>query len=339
MRTKWNCSSCQMSSDRLYNVRRHIQRRHGGMGEPVSYNSRQCYKDTNPENFHFPFAYSHHVPSSSLIRKENSDKNFSDFLEHQILQPLRKIVEVKNLISQLSTIQPQQQRIMSGDGVYPTIASTTFDTSESNNNLSEYSRSEDYVNDYSEIVGYRGHVCEKCTIINIDTIFRHNDGESGQIETTHTCSSKRLADAQLKLDKDRIIITDLYKKLPEVMKKKVNSWTKNSAYLVAMEMPPTAALNNCFEINPTDDSHWAVRAIKDKQTILNDEELSDFLCKVRDSTYAAFKVIAPSSQQQQQQESSTRCYLMIITDNKIELSVELLLQYIADLSDRFQIIR
>jgi hypothetical protein len=75
----------------------------------------------------------------------------------------------------------------------------------------------------------------------------------------------------------------------------------------------------------------AARAIKDKQTILNDEELSDFLCKVRNATYASFKVISPSSQQQQQ-ESSTCRYLMIIIDNKIKLSFELLLQYIADLS-------
>ena len=78
-----------------------------------------------------------------------------------------------------------------------------------------------------------------------------------------------------------------------------------------------------------------MRAIKDKQTILNDEELSDFLCKVRNATYASyasFKVISPSSQQQQQQESSTCRYLMIIIDNKIKLSFELLLQYIADLS-------
>jgi len=59
------------------------------------------------------------------------------------------------------------------------------------------------------------------------------------------------------------------------------------------------------------------------------------LCKVRNATYASFKVISPSSQQQQQQqqqESSTCHYLMIIIDNKIKLSFELLLQYIADLS-------
>lgn len=37
-------------------------------------------------------------------------------------------------------------------------------------------------------------------------------------------------------------------------------------------MPPNAAENNSFEISPTHENHWAARAIKNKQTILNDEE-------------------------------------------------------------------
>jgi hypothetical protein len=331
MKPKWNCPHCEMSSTRQWNLRRHIARRHGGMDESGMYGTTQYYKDMNPENFGFPFAYSHYKSLSFLTQKEKSDKKFSDVLENQILQPLRKLVEYKNLISQLSTTQPKQQRIAPVGGVYTNIPSTTFDSGESNNNLSEHFRFDDDL----AIVGYRGHVCEKCSIISIATIFRYKDGESGQIETKHTCNSKRLDDAQLEPNNDKTI-ADLYEKLPELMKKKVNSWTKNSAYLVASEIPANVALNNCFEITPTNENHWAARAIKDKQTILNDDELSDFLCKVRDSTYAAFKVITSSSQQQQ--ESSTRCYLMIITDSKINFSVELLLQYIADLSDTFQLI-
>ena len=94
-----------MSSTRHWNVERHIQRQHGGMDEPVRYDTMQYYKDMNSENFRFPFAYSHHPSSASLIPKEKSDKNFSEFLEHQILQPLRKMVEYKNLLGQLSTMQ------------------------------------------------------------------------------------------------------------------------------------------------------------------------------------------------------------------------------------------
>jgi hypothetical protein len=303
------------------------------MYEPVRDEKMQYLGETNPQNLHLPLDYSHSTSSFPfLTRKDKSDKKFSDILEAQNLL-LRKVIEFMSLRSQLFTIQQQQQRLMPGS-VYYSMPSMTLDMGESNNKLSEQSRFED--DDYSEKIGYRGHVCEKCLIINIDTIFRHNDRENGQIESKHMCNSKRLDDARLEPNKDKTI-NDLYEKLSEIMKKKVNSWTENSAYLVAIEMLPNVALNNCCEITPTDENHWAARAIKDKQTILNDEELSDFLCKVRNATYASFKVISPSSQQQQQQqqqqqESSTCRYLMIIIDNKIKLSFELLLQYIADLS-------
>jgi hypothetical protein len=301
------------------------------MYEPVRDEKMQYLGETNPQNLHLPLDYSHSTSSFPfLTRKDKSDKKFSDILEAQNLL-LRKVIEFMSLRSQLFTIQQQQQRLMPGS-VYYSMPSMTLDMGESNNKLSEQSRFED--DDYSEKIGYRGHVCEKCLIINIDTIFRHNDRENGQNESKHMCNSKRLDDARLEPNKDKTI-NDLYEKLSEIMKKKVNSWTENSAYLVAIEMLPNVALNNCCEITPTDENHWAARAIKDKQTILNDEELSDFLCKVRNATYASFKVISPSSQQQQQQqqqESSTCHYLMIIIDNKIKLSFELLLQYIADLS-------
>jgi hypothetical protein len=323
MKTKiWNCPNCEMSSKRHGNVKRHIQRRHRTMGEPVSYDTMQYYKDMTPQNFRFPLAYSHHTSLSFLTPKEKPHKNFSDFLEDQILQPLRKVVEYKNLVSQLSTMQ-QQTGIMPDCGVYPSMPSMTFDRAESNDNLSGYSRFEDN-DDYSEIVGYRGHVCERCLIINIDTIFRLNYRENGQIEAKHRCNSKLLDDARLEPDKDKII-TNQYKRVSEIMKKNVNSWTNNSAYVVSIEIPPNAAVNNCFEITPTDENHWAARAIKNKQTILIDEEILDFLCKARNATCAYFKVSSPYSRQQQQQEFSTRCYLMMITDSKIKDSFAQLL--------------
>ncbi|MCC2647484.1 MAG: hypothetical protein K0R16_287 [Nitrososphaeraceae archaeon] len=192
-------------------------------------------------------------------------------------------------------------------------------------NLSEQSRFEDYY--YLETIGYRGRVCEKCLIINIDTIFRVNYRENGQIEAKHRCNSKLLADAQLEPDKDKVIANQ-YKKLSEIMKKKVNLWTKNSAHVVSIEIPPNVALNNCFDITPTDENHWAARAIKNKQTILNNDEIPDFLCKARNATCAYFKVISSDSLQQQQrqeQEFPTRCYLMMITGSKIKDSFAQLL--------------
>jgi hypothetical protein len=100
-------------------------------------------------------------------------------------------------------------------------------------------------------------VCEKCLIIDINTIYRRENEQNGQIEMTHICSSQRLNDAQQKLkpDKDKII-TNLYEKLPEVMKKKVNSWTNNQTRIVAAEVPSShTATNNCFDLSSTNQNH------------------------------------------------------------------------------------
>lgn len=74
---KWNCPNCQMSSTRHWNMHRHIDRRHVGMGEPITDDTAQYYKDMNPQNFHFPFDYSHHTSLSFLTRKGKTDKKFS----------------------------------------------------------------------------------------------------------------------------------------------------------------------------------------------------------------------------------------------------------------------
>lgn len=99
------------------------------MSEPVRCDTMHYHKDTNPQNLHFPFAYFHDTSLSFLGRKEKPHKDFSDLLEDQILQPLRKVIEYKNLVSQLSTIQPQQQQriIPGGDGIlYPNMPSMTL---------------------------------------------------------------------------------------------------------------------------------------------------------------------------------------------------------------------
>jgi hypothetical protein len=55
-------------------------------------------------------------------------------------------------------------------------------------------------------------------------------------------------------------------------------------------------------------NNWIARAIRDKLTILNDEELEDFCQKVKHATFAFFKVKTDD-------EGSTHFYLMTITNN------------------------
>jgi hypothetical protein len=74
------------------------------------------------------------------------------------------------------------------------------------------------------------------------------------------------------------------------MKKTVKSWTNNQTRIVAIEVPSHTTANNCFDLSPTNENHWAARVVKDKQAFLNDEELSEFLQKVRNATCAFFRI-------------------------------------------------
>jgi hypothetical protein len=87
--------------------------------------------------------------------------------------------------------------------------------------------------------------------------------------------------------------------LPEYLKKTIKGWTKNKAYLTAIELPcypPDNAIKLMQTINPqnsitlqysnekiielvspsNEQNDWATRAINNKLTTLNDEEIRDF---------------------------------------------------------------
>jgi hypothetical protein len=109
-----------------------------------------------------------------------------------------------NLHDQLCT--RQQQQVM--PTVYPGMSSMISNIVESNNNSTSYNLSEPFQFDDLETIGYRGHVCKRCLLIHPLAIYHHKNGQTGNIEMKHQCSSKRLNDVKQKPDKDKII-TDL----------------------------------------------------------------------------------------------------------------------------------
>jgi len=70
----------------------------------------------------------------------------------------------------------------------------------------------------------------------------------------------------------------------------VNNWTKNQNYLFAIEVPNPWA--DCIDLAiPADDNnHWAARTIKNNHISLSDDEFIDFLQKVKNSTFAVFRI-------------------------------------------------
>jgi hypothetical protein len=70
----------------------------------------------------------------------------------------------------------------------------------------------------------------------------------------------------------------------------VNNWTKNQNYLFAIEVPNPWAGYIDLAIPADDNNHWAARAIKNNHISLSDDEFIDFLKKVKNSTFAVFRI-------------------------------------------------
>jgi hypothetical protein len=290
-----------MSSNRHYNVRRHIQRRHGGMGEPVRHETTQYYTDMNPQNFRFPFAYSHHVPSSSL-RKERSDKKFSDVLEDQILPPLRKMVEYKNLLSQLQPTFPPPSSSGSANVAYQDLSISNFRDMYFINSISNLFE-KPFPPDSWITIGLKGRVCGNCFNKIYIPIFFKFEGKYEIFEPQHECDEIGLL---YSAEEREGVLNSSNVNFTEQMIKLIKIWMQGKdCVIVAREIGEQAAVIG--DINADQNDHWSARAIRDKLTTLKDDnELTDFLAKTNNSTFGFFKIYSS------QQQSSARFYLFMI---------------------------
>jgi hypothetical protein len=109
---KWVCSSCPelLHGSRHWSVKRHIARKHGGIGEPISLNTGETRSqmDGRSSSSHFPYSrlgslndFSSNSPSSSGKKSQTTD--MSDWIEKYFLKPLRQYVELINLYEQLQS--------------------------------------------------------------------------------------------------------------------------------------------------------------------------------------------------------------------------------------------
>jgi hypothetical protein len=199
----WNCPypHCRMSSNRHWNVVRHLERRHDGVGVPLNQNdfAPKMYKEfANQEPSLSATAVASSIAAASLSSAHKQEKN-NDPLDH-VLPALRKVAEFKNLLSELS---PGSQGIPISASSYgfTQAAWNRFSTAFGN---PAYSQPFCFNDDEFEIVGYRGYACESCLINHPLAIYTRKQPGSGQqpplqrpqeqqiIPTTHQCDSQRL---------------------------------------------------------------------------------------------------------------------------------------------------
>ena len=195
-----------------------------------------------------------------------------------------------------------------------------------------------------EIFGYRFQICKDCLLTDPVAICYSGDGKGARIEYKHRCNPILVASNQEGIDKASSVKT-MYEKLPESVINFVNTWTKGKKGLIAIELPKNNNNDNTLpeeiikikkpksrqqlitfqyskeqhiDITLTNENqnHWAMRATKYGQTTLSDCELTDFVRRVKDRTFAVVKVHMPlsasSSEEEEQQQSIIHIYFMAI---------------------------
>ena len=139
-----------------------------------------------------------------------------------------------------------------------------------------------------EIIGYQGYFCKYCLIFHPLALYLDRQGGIAQIR--HKCNSQRLHDIQHILDKEKEL-SELISRMPAKMKNVVNEWTRNQNYIYAVEVKKEEVASDHLVTDlQIDNQSWIARAIKDKQIMLKDEELEDFLGRCGYNTCSYFNI-------------------------------------------------
>ena len=231
-------------------------------------------KDTleaNRHNLRFPLDHFHHASLSPLTQKEKPDQKFSDLLEYQLLQPLRKMTEFKNLLAQLqssfalplsgNTNHAYQERSISnfGDIYHTNNISNIFD--------------KPFPPDSWITIGFKGGLCESCLTEIYMPVFFKFEGKNEIFEPQHECHDDGLL---LSVEEREEILNVDNIDLNKQMMKLIKTWMRGeNCLIVAKEISQHCPVIG--DINADQNDHWSARAIRDKLTILKyDNELIDF---------------------------------------------------------------
>jgi hypothetical protein len=291
----WVCSDCGRPFGRRWNGQRHLQICHHGFGALVSFID---YLSGRQSGFY---------PSNSPPSYTRKTTSFFDIYKDEFNRALAR--ESVNRF-----FHPPQPGM------------------KNNYNIgNQLGLNRHHPEDAEKIFGFRANACEKClTTESLRVYFVDNQKKNvARKEERHICNSQWVEEAKQLGSRD-IYAKEAYGKLPEYLKKTIKGWTKNKAYLTAIELtryPPDNAIKLMQTINPqnsitlqysnekiielvspsNEQNDWTTRAINNKLTTLNDEEIGDFCQKVKDATFAFFKV--------KTEEESTHFYLMVIAKN------------------------
>ena len=218
--------------------------------------------------------------NNSYLDRQNSFTGFDwpkqDALTFESENPLwlnwlRRLAEISSLVKELRPTLASQ----------PSINPFLRFVDKSNTSLSPF-KIEDL-----KIIGYTAYTCEKCLVSHPLTLY-WNSLSMEPVPTIHTCNNERRIEVQQEIHNKKEVTASLFDEVCDVMFLVVRQWTRARPLLKVAEIP--SMLQGLQNFKVIDIKNWAIRAIRNRFTVLSDEELADFLNLAKANTYAYFKV-------------------------------------------------
>jgi hypothetical protein len=348
-KANWHCPHCLQASSRHWNLKTHIRRKHQGIGQPIGEdewhftptptstttmhfipdmmslrNNKNNDYDLNSQVHPMTFSIDYHKKEEDTSRKRDLLEEILQLWRPKIKQ-IKEILETKDLFSQIQYDSSQQQQPIIGGipvggfSLPSSIDDLTSSSPSSSCPSMTFTPETDPLKD--RIIGYTGFVCETC-LANVPLAIYHFKENGKQIEAGHFCVPERFLKMQGLMAKEKQnIINDLHKTLSEEIKKAVKVWTNNkNIYLISRRLPCIpenyTGFTTLLPSNIDKDHHWARRAIKENQILLNDNELLDYIRSANNKTFEYFYI-------QVNQDEQSQPYFMFISKDPILPRLEL----------------
>ena len=304
MKKIWKCPHCEQMSSRHGNLKRHIGRKHTGIGTPIlqyiSGNSIftpsvvPTYRYVlNDENHVFKPSPEDRIFHSNTLHIENS----SDWL-YKNFDPVFNLMEFQQKLNSTSgSLKPNPVKYFSPPTAFShySFISKTVDVSAHANSQLQGGTSRNY----DGVRGFSAGICQNCLATIVMETGTHNKNLS--IQDIHKCDPNR-ADAIRKLDPIEKLIdhTTKFNKIPELLFQECKDWANNTngqLYLITRKIgPPDKSDGQNNEIQENYDAlPFLNKVLAEPKIIPNDRELYEFLkfAKNQTATFVTLKGKTP----------------------------------------------
>jgi hypothetical protein len=298
----WKCSLCPQISTRKWNLKTHLQRLHNGNGNAIHlhYNRRSrpkidSFEDIVRHDIN-DLDNSTHVSigsnKSQYEQKPDFLDAFHDFISRQLPEKNKKWDDIRAFLARFNQ-NPRFKEMPQSVQWDMSSTYTPFPTANVQNSAPIP----------AFVFGFEATICEKCLfVIPLDVTIVYSLGNVGRslVKRSHFCDPekhvspqqleeiKRLSPMLIHKVERKDSLDNLYAGL---LKFTCQEWTKNKINLVAVKLLEWSKKAIKIPAEPGNGkNHWAVRAIQHSYTILNDEELVEFLRICKGRTFNVFEL-------------------------------------------------